>query len=83
MLTKGYARRGLTEEVDVDDGEDHEDGHDEKGNLAVFLETATEDDGVETALLETRSTVLAVMMVVVMMMLLLCHVTSGCCKEGM
>lgn len=54
-----------TEGVDEYHGEEHEDGEDEEGDLAPSLQFATEDDGVEAALLEACSTVLMVMMVVV------------------
>ena len=60
------------EEVDEDDGKNHEDGDDEEENLAPLLSLALEDDGIETALLEERGTVL-VMVVVVMVMLLFRH----------
>ena len=59
--------------VDVDGGKDHEEGDDEEGNLEPLLEFATEDNGVETALLETGGTILVVTMVVMMVG----HVTSG------
>ena len=52
-----------TEGVNEYHGEEHEDGEDEEGNLAPFFQFATEDNGVETALLEACSTVLVVMMV--------------------
>lgn len=60
------------EEVDVDDGKDHEDGDDKEENLAPLFSLALEDDGIETALLEERGAVL-VMVVVVMVMLLFRH----------
>ena len=60
------------EEVDEDDGKNHEDGDDEEEDLAPLLSLALEDDGIETALLEERGTVL-VMVVVVMVMLLFRH----------
>ena len=48
--------------VDEDDGEDHEEGEDHESDLEPLLEFAAEDDGVETALLEQRGAVLAMMM---------------------
>ena len=62
----------LPEKVDKDDGKDHKDGDDEEEDLAPLLSLALEDDGIETALLKERGTVL-VMMVVVMVMLLFRH----------
>ena len=62
----------LPEEIDEDDGKDHEDGDDKEEDLAPLLSLALEDDGIETALLEERGAVL-VMMVVVMVMLLFRH----------
>ena len=58
---------GLGEGVDVDDGEDHEEGEDGEGELEVFLKFATEDNGVEGALLETGGAVFVVVVVMVMM----------------
>ena len=58
---------GLAEEIDVGHGKDHEEGDDEEDYLAPLLELATEDDGVETALLEARGTILTVMVVMMMM----------------
>ena len=60
------------EEVDEDDGKNHEDGDDEEENLAPLLSLALEDDGIETALFEERGAVL-VMVVVVMVLLLFRH----------
>lgn len=57
-------RKRLSEGVDVDDGEDHEDGDDGEGELEVFLKFATEDDGVEGALLEPGGAVFVVVVVV-------------------
>ena len=51
--------------VDEDDGEDHEEGEDHESDLEPLLEFAAEDDGVETALLEQRGAVLAMMMMMV------------------
>ena len=48
--------------VDEDDGKDHEDSEDHESDLEPLLEFAAEDDGVETALLEQRGAVLAMMM---------------------
>lgn len=62
----------LPEEIDKDDGKDHEDGDDEEEDLAPLLSLALEDNGIETALFEERGTVLVVM-VVVMVMLLFRH----------
>ena len=56
----------LAESVDVDGGEDHEEGEDHDDDLEPLLEFATEDDGVEAALLEAGGTILTVVMVVVM-----------------
>ena len=55
-------RGGLPHGVDEDDGEDHEESEDHEGDLAPFFQFAAEDDGVETALLEQRGAVLAMMM---------------------
>lgn len=52
------------EEVDEDDGKNHEDGDDEEEDLAPFLSLALEDDGIETALLEERGAVLVMVVVV-------------------
>ena len=41
----------LPEEIDEDDGKDHEDGDDKEEDLAPLLSLALEDDGIETALL--------------------------------
>ena len=60
------ARRGLTDGVDEEDGEDGEASQDYEGDLEVLLNLTTEVDGVETALLEMGGTVF--MMMVVMMM---------------
>lgn len=57
--------RRSTEGVDEYHGEEHEEGEDEEGDLAPFLQFATEDNGIETALLEACRIVLVVMMVVV------------------
>ena len=51
------------EEVDEDDGKHHEDGDDKEENLAPLLSLALEDNGIETALLEERGTVLVMMVV--------------------
>ena len=68
-------RKRLSEGVDVDDGEDHEDGDDGEGYLEVALKLATEDDGVEGALLEAGGPVTMVVVVVVMMRrrIRICH----------
>ena len=66
------SRVKLADGVDEEDGEDGEGGEDDEKDLEVFLELATEVDGVETALLETGGAVFA--MVMVMMMLLLRHI---------
>ena len=52
-----------TEGVDEYHGEEHEEGEDEEGDLAPFFQFASEDNGVETALLEACSIVPMVMMV--------------------
>ena len=54
-----------TEGVDEYHGEEHEEGDSEEGDLAPFFQFASEDNGVETALLEARSIVPMVMMMVV------------------
>ena len=54
--------RRSTEGVDEYHGEEHEEGEDEEGDLAPFFQFASEDNGVETALLEACSIVLVVMM---------------------
>ena len=59
-----------TKGVDEEDGEDHDDGEGEEGDFAPLLHLATEDDRVETALLESGSTVFVVLM---MMMMLFGH----------
>ena len=77
MLWTGYLSVGpgpsdrLAEGVDVESGEDHEEGEDHDDDLEPLLEFATEDNGVETALLENGS---AVFMVVVMLF----HFILGC-----
>ena len=71
-LNKIYLRAISPEEIDEDDGKDHEDGDDEEEDLAPLLSLALEDNGIETALLEERGAVLVVM-VVVMVMLLFRH----------
>ena len=63
MVCPESGARQLSEGVDVEGGEDHEEGKDHDDNLAPFLEFATEDNGVETALLENGSAVLMMMMV--------------------
>lgn len=45
--------RGLTEGVDVEGGDNHEEGNDYEGYLEPLLQFATEDNSVETAFLET------------------------------
>ena len=62
-----FSKKRLSEGVDVDDGEDHEDGDDGEGYLEVALKLATEDDGVEGALLEAGGAVFVVVVVMVMM----------------
>ena len=58
-----FSKKRLSEGVDVDDGEDHEDGDDGEGYLEVALKLATEDDGVEGALLEPGGPVTMVVVV--------------------
>ena len=62
----------VSDGVDVDDGGDHDEGNDAEEELQAFFESATEDEGIETALLEERGAVL-VMMVVVMVVVLFRH----------
>ena len=72
MLWTGYLSVGpgpsdrLAEGVDVEGGEDHEEGEGHDDDLEPLLEFATEDNGVEAALLENGSAVL--MMMVMMLM---------------
>ena len=54
-----------TEGVDEYHGEEHEEGEDEEGDLAPFFQFASEDNGVETALLEAGCAVSMMMMMVV------------------
>ena len=61
-----FSKKRLSKGVDVDDGEDHEEGEDGEGELEVFLKLATEDNGVEGALLETGGAVFVVVVVVMM-----------------
>ena len=53
----------LSKGVNVEGGEDHEEGKNHDDNLAPFLEFATQDNGVEAALLENGSAVLMMMTV--------------------
>ena len=62
----------LAEGVDVESGEDHEEGEGHDDDLEPLLEFATEDDGVEAALLENGSAVL------MMMVMMLFHFISRC-----
>lgn len=56
----------LAQHIYVEGGEDHEEGEDHDSNLEPLLEFATENDGVEAALLETGGIILMVMVVVTM-----------------
>lgn len=70
----------VSDGVDVDDGGDHDEGNDAEEELQAFFESATEDEGIETALLETGGGVF--MMMVVMMMIGHNVVTSKWCRGG-
>ena len=54
LTSRTDEHKGVTssEEIDVDDGGEHEEGDDDEGDLEPLLELASEDDGIEAALLE-------------------------------
>ena len=70
-----FSKKRLSEGVDVDDGEDHEDGDDGEGYLEVALKLATEDDGVEGALLEAGGSVTMVVVMVMRRRIRMYHLT--------
>ena len=52
----------LTEEIDVDDSENHEDCKEDEENLKPFLHLATVDNGIEIPLLETCNAIFVFVM---------------------
>ena len=65
-ISQTSASGRLTEAIDNDNSNHHDNGDNEEDYLAPLLQFAAKDNGVEAALLEAGGAVLTVMMMVMM-----------------
>ena len=61
---KYFIKKWLLYKIGSNEEENHDDGHNEEGNLQSLLQFSTDLDGTKAALLETSRTTFMMMMVV-------------------